>query len=209
MHAKSTDQARKNQTRSQIRRSRKQMDAEQRKQETDQIIRHIMETKPYLRNASASQRTLLFYMPMPEEVNIIPLIEHTLLAGERTLLPRVTEKARTMALHVIESLADLEEKRSGFFEPKKSTKTWPIEEGLDGIIIPGIAFDLQGRRIGYGGGYYDTLLQLKPIMKRKPWTLAPAFHLQVVDEIPTESHDQLIDYIATCQGIIPCQPNRK
>jgi len=78
----------------------------------------------------------------------------------------------------------------------------------DLVITPGAAFDRQGRRLGYGGGFYDGLL--KSMTVRKPAiALALAFALQIVDEVPFDpSHDQPVDMIITEDEIIDCKEER-
>lgn len=75
-------------------------------------------------------------------------------------------------------------------------------EDLDAIIVPGLVFDLQGYRIGYGGGYYDRFLGS---LSRKKSTLSLAFPFQVVEEeLPKEAYDIPVDFLVTSEQCIAC-----
>jgi 5-formyltetrahydrofolate cyclo-ligase len=63
--------------------------------------------------------------------------------------------------------------------------------------VPGVCFDLQGNRMGYGGGFYDRFLQQTAAIK-----IAPAYSFQVLNTIPTETHDITMDIIITPQGMV-------
>jgi 5-formyltetrahydrofolate cyclo-ligase len=67
-------------------------------------------------------------------------------------------------------------------------------EAIDWVLVPGVAFDPQGGRLGYGGGYYDRLLPLLPSMTRR---VAGAFELQVVERVPAAPHDLRVDAVIT------------
>ncbi len=105
-----------------------------------------------------------------------------------------------MEFCLIKSLADL---RPGFLsipEPgpwcKKAAP--PHEETL--VILPGTAFDRRGGRIGYGGGYYDAYLEGKDRCRKA----ALAFHAQISENVPADSHDVRADIIVTEEEIIRC-----
>lgn len=72
-------------------------------------------------------------------------------------------------------------------------------EELDLLLVPGIAFDEQGRRLGQGGGFYDRIL---PHLKPDAVTIGIAFDEQVIAEIPTDTHDRRVDYILTPSRLI-------
>ena len=67
-------------------------------------------------------------------------------------------------------------------------------EAIDFVLVPGVAFDLAGRRLGYGGGYYDRLL---PLLSPRAARVAGAFELQLVDRVPAAPHDVAVDAIVT------------
>jgi 5-formyltetrahydrofolate cyclo-ligase len=74
---------------------------------------------------------------------------------------------------------------------------------VDWVLVPGVAFDAQGRRMGYGGGYYDRLL---PILPPSALRVAGAFEMQIVDRVPTAPHDLALDTIVTEARVIVPAP---
>ena len=76
----------------------------------------------------------------------------------------------------------------------------PIES-LDVIIVPGLAFDATGRRLGRGGGFYDRFLAMLP---KSAWTIGLCFESQIVPHIPAEPHDSRVRFIATESRLIDC-----
>jgi 5-formyltetrahydrofolate cyclo-ligase len=72
-------------------------------------------------------------------------------------------------------------------------------EAVDWVLVPGVAFDTHGHRLGYGGGYYDRLL---PLLRDDAHRVAGAFDLQIVDRVPIAPHDRPLDAILTETRII-------
>lgn len=130
--------------------------------------------------------TILAYMSHKNEVDLIDFINENI-SKKHIILPRVNKN--TLDLYIIETLDDLEEGTYGIMEPKTTCKTIKPED-IDLAFIPGVAFDANGHRIGYGKGYYD---QLNKSLKCKKIGLA--YNFQIVDEIPFESHDVPVDFI--------------
>ena len=141
--------------------------------------------------------TILFYHSKGSEVETKEMMEETLWKGKRVLLPRVRE--REIYLGEIKDLEkDVEKGSFGILEPKETYRK-TIPRGIDLVILPGIAFDLKGRRIGYGEGYYDHFL--KKIPKRIP-LIGLAYDFQVVSHLPGERYDRRVGKIITETRII-------
>ncbi len=115
-------------------------------------------------------------------------------AGKRTAVPKVTGK-REMKFYYIESLNDLETGAFGILEPKEEKKGADccLEKSDLLMLVPGVSFDPAGRRIGYGGGFYDTYLQ----KMEGCHTFGLAFEVQMADQIPAEAHDIRMEYVMT------------
>ena len=144
-------------------------------------------------------RKVLCYASMADEVQIRPLMEKWLSLGVTVALPRITGKGQMEAM----SFTDFDSLVEGEYgiltpDPEKG-KIIPPEE-LDLIIVPGIAFDTRGERLGKGGGFYDAYLARATKAKR----IALAFSCQLVAKIPMEAHDVLVHKIITEQGIYNC-----
>lgn len=89
----------------------------------------------------------------------------------------------------------------GILEPVRHEPIDPA--ALDAVVAPGLGFDRSGRRIGYGGGYYDRLLRrVRPDVTRA----GIAFHQQVIKEVPADRTDQLLDLVVTDEETITCRP---
>ncbi|WP_297460997.1 5-formyltetrahydrofolate cyclo-ligase [Ferrovum sp.] len=130
-------------------------------------------------------RVLLLYGSMGSEPNTWPLLRATLKQGRSLVLPRIEQD--TLTLYRVRDL-DTELGPPGLWglrEPLPPLCDPVRPETLDFILVPGLLFDVQGGRLGYGGGYYDRLLSRAP----RAWRLALAFREQCVDEVPREPHD--------------------
>jgi 5-formyltetrahydrofolate cyclo-ligase len=137
---------------------------------------------------------ILFFAPLPEEVDVWPLLIEALSAGKRVALPRFVAETRTYEARLIrDATTDLKAGHFGIREPASHCAQLRSSR-LDLILVPGVAFDLQGHRLGRGRGYYDQLLGLMP-----GTTCGVAFEKQIVNRVPVESHDVRLDFILTPQ----------
>ena len=117
------------------------------------IIRHILALPPY-KNCS----TLLAYLPIKGEIDTMPLLEHAWSQGRRVAIPYCIPGTRLIDFYIIHSLEGLRKKVFGILEPDPAYHE--KLENFDGcfFLLPGLAFDMDGFRLGYGGGYYDRFL---------------------------------------------------
>jgi 5-formyltetrahydrofolate cyclo-ligase len=139
-----------------------------------------------------SARVILLLAPLREEIDVWPLLAETLSAGKKVALPRFDPGTNGYVACEIERLEDdLAPGKFGIREPRAHCP--PISPStVELALVPGVAFDLKGRRLGRGKGFYDRLLA--SVGGRK---CGVAFDLQVVEEIPTEPHDVCLDYLLT------------
>ncbi len=147
-------------------------------------------------------KTILMYAPIPheKEVNTWPIINRALKNKKLVVLPVTNKKDKSITLRQITGQDDTELCDLKFPEPKKSCKE--IKPGdIDLIIIPGIAFDTQGNRIGFGHGYYDRLLK-----KMTCPVIALAYEFQILHAIPRQEHDVPIHMIVTEKNIYHTTP---
>ncbi|MGE5667931.1 MAG: 5-formyltetrahydrofolate cyclo-ligase [Betaproteobacteria bacterium] len=146
---------------------------------------------------------LLLTLPFRSEWNAAPVAARALAAGKVVALPRVEAKARVLRLHRIADLArDVEPGHLGIPEPRADCPRID-RDAIDWILVPGVAFDARGHRLGYGGGYYDRLL---PGLGSSAPRVAGAFEMQVVEALPLAPHDCGIDMIVTEQRVIDTRP---
>ena len=118
------------------------------------------------------------------------------LGQKQFLLPKLTE-GDTFMVRPVASLDTLEENRFGIPEPAVSEVEAPRP---DLVVLPGVAFDRNGNRIGMGSGYYDRFLEDKKDVPR----VALAYSEQVLDEVPKEPYDEAVDVIVTEDEVIRC-----
>jgi 5-formyltetrahydrofolate cyclo-ligase len=138
--------------------------------------------------------TVLATLPFGSEWNMRPLVQAALDRGKTVVLPRVDPAARSLVLHRIADLdADVVPGFGGIPEPAPRMPVVP-PRAIDCVLVPGVAFDAAGRRLGYGGGYYDRLL---PLLRHGVPRIGGAFELQIVDEVPAGAHDVAVDFVVT------------
>ncbi len=142
-----------------------------------------------------SAKTILFYLAINNEVDTTKAIAHALLQNKRIAVP-VTEDRKLIAKEYV-----LEKLVKGPFSVLQPEGTHEVPNNeLDLIIVPGIAFDLHGGRVGYGKGFYDAFLK----QVSRAYKVALAYDFQVLDHFPKEPHDMLVDKIITEKRIIDC-----
>ncbi len=145
-------------------------------------------------------KSVCLYASFGGELPTDALLALALLEGKRLLLPRVTDRTR-LTLHEVTDLGALQPSRLGIREPKASAPAaLPAEAGL--ILVPGLGFDGAGRRLGFGGGFYDRLLAKPP---RKTFLLGHAHAFQLLPRLPDETHDVRVRAVVTPQGVIRCR----
>ena len=136
--------------------------------------------------------SILFFAPLPGELDIWPLVEEALMTTKSVALPHFAEVlGRYVACEIHDLEVDLKPGRFGIREPSDLCLQMPLNR-LDFVLVPGVAFDLQGRRLGRGKGFYDRLLA-----NLRGTTCGVAFDEQIVSELPVEPTDISVNCILT------------
>jgi len=136
-------------------------------------------------------RGVLAYGAMPEELDASPLVRRLSQSGARIAYPRVCGPGE-LTLHWSDT-CELEPGYCGLLEPPAGSDEASLDEiGL--VLVPGVAFDAECHRLGMGGGFYDRLLAALPPTTLK---IALAFDEQIVDAVPCEEHDAMLDAVVT------------
>lgn len=138
-------------------------------------------------------RALLSFVPLRSEVDPAPIVETARDRGMRIVLPRVDVELGTLVLHAHDPGDPLEEGGFGVPEPLPTAPRVEPNE-VDFVLVPALAVDPQGQRIGYGKGFYDRLL---PILPEAATRCAVAFDFQLIAEIPTTPGDEAVDLVVT------------
>ncbi|GAA3403033.1 5-formyltetrahydrofolate cyclo-ligase [Paenibacillus hodogayensis] len=141
--------------------------------------------------------TLFSYMPFRTELDVRPVMDWC--RGQRgtVLVPKVEPKSMQMSLHAVNGPEQLEEGKWGILEPSADAPRWNGTDRIDVMLVPGLAFDLRGGRLGYGGGYYDRFIAGCRGRGVEPFKLAVAFDAQLIPDVPMDEHDFRIDGIVT------------
>lgn len=126
----------------------------------------------------------------------------TLHEGRRVVCPRALPGAR-LEHYEIGSLGDLEPGRFGLLEPRPDPARAVDPSMVELVLVPGIVFDREGFRLGFGGGYYDRFLAAIEAP-----SIGLAFALQLVDRVPRQAHDVPVDAIVTEREMIDCRAVR-
>lgn len=173
----------KTELRKEIRNNKRQFTAQQLHELSFAVIQRLL-NHPRLREA----RTIMLYYSLPDEVDTHTIVDSLLLCGKTILLPRVTGED-TMELRHYTGPRDLSKGAYGIMEPTGDVFTnYPA---IDLAIVPGMAFDHFGNRMGRGKGYYDHFLPLLT----NAYKIGVCFPFQLVGNIPVDEHDVRMDEV--------------
>lgn len=163
---------------------------------SDSIISKLFNTD-YYKNA----KTIMTFISFGAEVDTHDFIKTSIINNKKIVVPITVPKTKQLKLSEV---LDFDKLEIGFYNiltPKKEFIKYVDPSEVDLIIVPGVAFDKSGYRIGYGGGYYDRFLsKLDHVTK-----ISLAFDMQLVDKIPHEHFDIPVNYIITENEIMKCK----
>jgi len=139
-----------------------------------------------------SAHTILFFAPMPEELDTWPLLEKFLAAGKVCGLPFYNSATKNYLARQVQNLTeDISVGYFGIREPTSNCPEIPLEK-FDLVLVPGVAFDWNGNRLGRGRGFYDRLLAKTSGVK-----CGVGYDFQLIGKIPVEPHDAKVNFIVT------------
>lgn len=165
-----------------IREKKRSMTPEQIEEKSSLLARLFFESDAY-----RQARTIYGYLPYNQEVRTVPMLEQALRDGKRVAVPKCY--GEEMRFIYMTDLSDVERGYAGIPEP---VADGPVAEDPTALVLmPGLAFDRAGRRVGYGGGFYDRFLEAEP---EHP-TLALCYDFQMVEELETQPHDVPVDTV--------------
>jgi len=148
-------------------------------------------------------RRVLLYSALPDEADVGALMDDLIARGREVLLP-VSDTA-TREIKVVSISDPARELRDGAYGILEPLGGMPLEDpgAIDFVIVPGRAFDADGRRLGRGKGYYDGFLsRLRPFGAGGPMKLGVGFSCQLAESVPTVPRDVSMDAVATERSII-------
>jgi 5-formyltetrahydrofolate cyclo-ligase len=148
---------------------------------------------------------LLVYVSRGHEVNSQGLIRQLLAMGRQVCVPRFEAGTHGLAASELHDFdGELTTGRFGILEPKPGAIRPAALDRIDAALVPGLAFDETGNRLGRGSGHFDRLLQQASGVK-----IALAFDFQVLDGVPAETHDVRMDFIVTETRVVNPKGNRQ
>jgi len=165
------------------------LDVETRRRDSQAITAKLLALPEY-----RAAGVVCAYASFGSEFDTAAFCSDVIAAGKRLLLPRVNRAARVLELREVKNLGG--EIVAGVWGIREPAERCPIvpSSSVEFLLVPGVVFTATGKRLGYGGGFYDRLLSgLNATTPR----VAAAFALQVVDSIPTGPNDQHVHLIVT------------
>ena len=185
----------KNEIRKNIYKKRLSLSKEEIKNKSKQILLNLSKTKEYLNSSN-----IMFYVATKSEVQTEEIIKTSIKIDKNIFVPIILrDRIDLVTSKLIDFDRDLKMGKKGILEPKQEYyRLFPLEN-IDLVILPGIAFDLKGNRIGRGLGYYDNFLSK---VKSSTRLIALAFEIQLVKKVPANKYDIPVHKIITEKRII-------
>lgn len=173
-----------------------------------QIRENIPEPEKKIKNKKITQlfirflqekkvSSVLLYASFGSEVETWQIFKYCVEHSIKTAYPKVNREKKELELYWVNSFDELKPGYKSILEPTFCKRASIQDIGI--IAVPGVAFDEQCFRVGYGGGFYDKLL-----LQKKGLSIGLAFEEQIVECLPKESHDQKVDLIITDRRVINC-----
>lgn len=189
----------KNEIRLKLKEQRDKLTSKERDKLGIAISNRLFQTDAYI-----NCNMIFSYLSFRSEVDTREIIRQSVKEGKEVFIPRVEDK--DMDFYKVQDLEGLILSKFGIPEPPKEEKNrYQEQSGLSYpklMFLPGLAFDLNGNRIGYGAGYYDRYLSAFPLTHF--YKIGLAYDFQVVDKIPSDEFDVQVDAIMTPSCLINC-----
>jgi len=180
----------KGQLRTTLLRQLQQQKEDERRRRSEAIWRKVVRLTAFRR-----AKTVCCYVALPYEVQTWRMIERMLERGKRVVVPVAQPRTKRLALSEVRNpAAELARGAFGVWEPAPTALRPVSARTLDLVLVPGIAFDRRGHRLGHGRGYFDRFLARLP--KTTP-TVGLAFRFQLLDRLPVASHDHAVQTVLT------------
>ena len=183
----------KKRIREEIIQKRKELLPETKKEYDELIFKQLIESDMYNKS-----KKIFTYVSFGSEIDTIKFIKYALNDNKEIYIPKTDKRKREMVAIRINSLDNMDVDNWGILEPKSMDKN-KIGKDFDLILMPGLAFDRRGNRVGYGGGYYDKYLSQ---IKEESNKIVVAYDFQIVNNIRHENHDIKVNYIITNKEFI-------
>ena len=165
-----------------IRQKKREMTAEQIAEKSERLCRMFLETEAY-----RQAKTVYGYFPYNQEVRTEPVLRQVLADGKGLAVPKIIDNKMYFIC-----LQDLDRVAAGYAGIPEPLEDGPVAADKTALVLmPGIAFDKQGYRVGYGGGFYDKFLEEEPDHP----TIALCYDFQMMDALQVEEYDIPVDTV--------------
>ncbi len=170
---------------------------------TETIIKYsdIIAYKLYKMDFYKEANTIMSFISFDSEVNTHEIIKNSLKQGKSIVVPVTIPETKEMKVSHVLDFSELEIGYYNILTPKKEYLRFVSPNNIDLILVPGVTFDRNGYRVGYGGGYYDRFFSK---LNKEVTKIGLAYDLQITDEVPRDSFDIPVDLIITEKEIINC-----
>ena len=170
---------------------RSEITADQRQEFDPILFSQAVSTEAFI-----SADTVLCYYSVKGEPNVLPIAEYALKVGKKVAFPVSHVEDRRLTFHTVSSVSELNIGAYGIPEPSTDAPT-PTDLKNSVCIVPALAFDQNGRRLGYGGGYYDRFLA-----GFEGVSIGLAYSCFIERSLPTDQYDATMDIIITEKGAV-------
>jgi 5-formyltetrahydrofolate cyclo-ligase len=165
-----------------------------------QLLSRAIQVRALQLHGYLACHSVALYSAVQNEVRTDELLAHALQSGKKVFYPRVGENDGDGLFRVL-AADELRAGRYGILEPAGTTRLADVEFAALTIFVPGVAFDMQGNRLGRGRGWYDRLLQQAG---ERAAIVALAYEFQIVDAVPAGPGDQKVNYVITEKRVVDC-----
>lgn len=146
-------------------------------------------------------KTIMTYISFKNEVYTHNIIKKSIIENKKIVVPITIPETKELKISQVLDFNELEIGYYNILTPKKEFLRYIDPKDIDLVLVPGVAFDKNGYRIGYGGGYYDRFLDK---LRKDAIKIGLAFDLQLIDKVPKDNYDKPVDIIITENEIINC-----
>ncbi|XP_018394147.1 PREDICTED: 5-formyltetrahydrofolate cyclo-ligase [Cyphomyrmex costatus] len=173
----------------------KNISLEEKKEQSVIVFKKLCQLKQY-----QNSKRISLYLSTKDEIDTLPILKHIFDMGKEAFVPQY--QGKTMEMVKLKSMEDYETLPLTKWNIKQPSATESYENalktgGLDLIILPGVAFTVNGKRLGHGMGYYDKYLKRCFQKDIKPYLVAVGFKEQIQEDIPVNENDVPVDIVLT------------
>ena len=163
--------------------------------QSDKMAEHLFAWASY-----QQANTIMLFLSMPDEPSMMKILEHAWRQGKTVCVPHMRQEFGVMDAAMIDNMDGLVRGRFNLLVPDPIHFKLIDPKSIDLIVVPAVAYDHEGNRLGMGAGYYDRFIP----QASKAVLIGAIWSSQMVDYVPSNQYDQPVHYLLREDGIIPC-----